>query len=292
MQAFRRTIACAAIALCALACACAPGAVRNPPRPAVQPGVPGRQAPADDSLARVQARGVLVVGTTGDYRPLSFREPATGAWWGFDLEVAAEIARRLGAACAFEPTSWPALAADVMDGSRFDLAMGGITATDERREKMLVSEGYLANGKTLLCRREDQGRFRSLADLDRPGVRVMVNPGGLNEKFARARLAHAQILVHPKNEEIPGLVAEGTADAMVTEITEAPWYVRADSRLAAPLLDRPFTRGEIAALLPRGRGALLAEVNRIIAGMKADGTLERLHARYGLRYAWKGSRRP
>ena len=115
----------------------------------------------------------------------------------------------------------------------------------------------------------------------------MVNPGGLNEQFARRHLTHAQIIVHPKNEEIPRLVAEGRADAMVTEITEAPWYVKSDPRLAAPLLDRPFTRGEIAVLLPKGRESLLGEVNRIIASMKADGTLRRLHAKYGLACAWQ-----
>lgn len=282
----RTVLACTVLVLCALAAACAkPSSPQGAAAPAA--GTAVQKAPSrDSSLAAVRARGVLVVGTTGDYRPLSFREPATGAWWGFDLEVAAEIARRLGVACAFEPTSWPALAGDVMEGSRFDLAMGGITATEDRKARMLMSEGYLANGKTLLCRRQDRRRFRSLADLDRPGVRVMVNPGGLNEQFARRHLQAASLLVHPKNEEIPELVAEGRADAMVTEVTEAPWYVRHDPRLAAPLLDRPFTRGEIACLLPRGREELLGEVNKAIQAMKADGTLRGLHGKYGLAYAW------
>jgi hypothetical protein len=49
---------------------------------------------------------------------------------------------------------------------------------------MLMSDGYLANGKTILCRSSEADRYQSLADLDKPEVRVMVNPGGLNEKFA------------------------------------------------------------------------------------------------------------
>ena len=69
----------------------------------------------------------------------------------------------------------------------------------------------------------------------------MVNPGGLNEKFANENLTHATVIVHPKNEEIPSLIAEGEADVMITEITEAPWYVQNDVRLAAPLLAAPFT---------------------------------------------------
>lgn len=47
----------------------------------------------------------------------------------------------------------------------------------------------------------------------------MVNPGGLNEKFANEDLTHATIIVWQKNEEIPNQVAEGNADVMITEIT-------------------------------------------------------------------------
>jgi cyclohexadienyl dehydratase len=126
-----------------------------------------------------------------------------------------------------------------------------------------------------------------LADIDKPEVRVMVNPGGLNEKFANENLSHATIIVHPKNEEIPSLIAGGEADVMITEITEAPWYVQNDVRLAAPLLAEPFTHGEIGVLMQKGQDDLLALVNGVIAQMKTDGTLRRLHEKYGLIYAFK-----
>ena len=180
------------------------------------------------TISHIQERGTLLAGTTGDYWPLSFRED-DGTYWGFGIEVAGEIARRLGVGLQFVPTSWPTLSADVQaDPQTFDLAIGGITITDARRETMLMSDGYLANGKTILCRAEDANRYKSLADIDKPKVRVMVNPGGLNEKFANANLTHATIIVHQKNEEIPTLIAKGEADVMITEITEAPYYVQKD----------------------------------------------------------------
>jgi cyclohexadienyl dehydratase len=125
-----------------------------------------------------------------------------------------------------------------------------------------------------------------LADIDKPEVRVMVNPGGLNEKFANENLTHATIIVHQKNEEIPTLVAEGAADVMITEITEAPYYVQADSRLAAPLLDKPFNHGEIGVLMKKGQEDLLQMVNNVIRQMKSDGSLRKLHDKYGLVYAY------
>ena len=226
------------------------------------------------------------MGTTGDYRPLSFREE-DGTYWGFGIEVAQEIARHLNVEIEFVKTSWPTLTADVQaEPQLFDMAIGGITITDARCETMLMSEGYLANGKTILCRATETNRFQSLADIDKPEVRVMVNPGGLNEKFANENLTHATIIVHQKNEEIPSLVAEGEADVMITEITEAPYYVKTDTRLAAPLLNEPFTHGTIGVLMRKGQEDLMDVVNNTIRKMKSDGTLRRLHEKYGLVYAF------
>ncbi len=237
------------------------------------------------TIERIERRGKILIGTTGDYRPLSFCEPETGEYWGFGIEMVREMAAELGVGIEFVKTSWPTLTADVLaEPQSFDLAIGGITITDARRETMLMSDGYLANGKTILCRKSEADRFQSLADLDKPEVRVMVNPGGLNEKFANENLSHATIIVYQKNEEIPTLVAEGKADVMITEITEAPYYVQADSRLAAPLLNEPFTHGEIGVLMRKGQDDLLLMVNNLIRKMKSDGSLRRLHEKYGLVY--------
>ena len=238
------------------------------------------------AIDRIQERGTLLVGTTGDYRPLSYREPETGAYWGFGIDVAGEIADKLGVSISYVPTSWPTLSADVQNPDLFDFAIGGITITEARLETMDMSEGYLCNGKTILCRKEDAGKYKSLEDLNKAEVRVMVNPGGLNEKFARENLPSCTLVVFGKNEEIPSRVAEGEADVMITEITEAPWYVRNDSRLAAPLLDSPFTRGQIGILMRKGQDDLLKKVNSIIKEMKSDGKLKDLHDKYGLVYGY------
>ena len=61
----------------------------------------------------------------------------------------------------FVPTTWPTLMDDTLAG-KFDLAVCGITITSARKELALMSDGYLANGKTVLCRAEDAGQLRHL----------------------------------------------------------------------------------------------------------------------------------
>ena len=232
-----------------------------------------------DALQRVKSRGVLRVGTTGDYCPMSYLNPETMAYEGFDAALADELASSLGVEIEYVPTTWPTLMQDTLD-RKFDLAICGITITAARREQALMSDGYLGNGKTVLCRSEDAEKYVSLAAVDRPDVRVMENPGGLNEKFARANLPHAGLVIHPVNEEIPGLIASGKADVMITEIMEAAYYSGKDSGLAAPLLDRPFTRGELGVLLPPGNETLLRYVNDFIEQERSSGRLDELVKQY------------
>lgn len=234
-------------------------------------------------VEEIQERGVLKVGSTGDYQPMSYLDPETGSYVGFDAELTEDLADALGVEVEYVETSWPTLMEDTLAG-KFDLAICGITVTDDRKEKALMSDGYLKNGKTLLCRAEDTDKYASLEAANHPEVRVMENPGGLNEKFARENLPDATLIIHEANQEIPGLVASGEADVMITEVMEAGYYVGQDSRLAAPLIHEPFTHGELGILMPKGSEDLLDYVNEFLAKEKDSGRIDELAYEYYLKY--------
>ena len=234
---------------------------------------------AAKSPEEIIARKVLRVGTAGDYQPMSYLDPDAGKYVGFDAELAEDLAAALGVELEYVKTSWPTLMEDTLAG-KFDLAICGITITDARREQALMSEGYFGNGKTILCRAEDADKYTSLEAINRPEVRVMENPGGLNEKFARENLPDASLTIHDVNQEIPGLVASGAADVMITEIMEAGYYVSQDERLAAPLIFEPFTHGQLGVLMPKGSEALLAYVNSFLEKEKNSGRIEALGEEY------------
>ena len=155
-----------------------------------------------------------------------------------------------------------------------------------------MSVGYLENGKTVLCRAEDADKYTTLEAIDRPEVRVMENPGGLNEKFARANLPHATLIIHDVNQEIPGLVAAGEADVMITEIMEAGFYVGQDSRLAAPLIHAPFTHGQLGVLMPKGSEDLLDFVNAFLETEQAVGRIDELADKFIYRTSEAGALSP
>lgn len=236
-----------------------------------------------NKLEEIMDQGVLKVGTTGDYQPMSYLDPDTGEYVGFDDELTKDLAGEMGVEIQYVETSWPTLMEDTLAG-KFDLAICGITVNDARKEQALMSDGYIVNGKTILCRAEDADKYTSLEAINRPEVRVMVNPGGLNEQFARENLPDVTLIIHDVNQEIPGLVASGEADIMITEIMEAGYYVGQDSRLAAPLVQEPFTHGEIGVLMPKGSEDLLNYVNEFLRKEKESGRIDELADEYFYRY--------
>ena len=232
-------------------------------------------------LEEIAERGTIRIGTTGDYRPMSYLNPETGEYEGIDAELSQIIAKSLGVEIEYVPTSWPTLTEDTL-ADKFDFALCGISRNFTRARIMAMSDGYGVGyfGKTILCRAADAKKFQSLEDIDKPDVCVMINPGGTNEKFAHANLKRAKLIVHQQNAEIPSRIAEGEADIMITEVVEANHYVRLDKRLAAPMVDRPFTIHSCGALMMKGDQEFLNYINFVFAELRADGTMAKLEEKY------------
>lgn len=232
-------------------------------------------------LEDIAARGVIRIGTTGDYIPMSYLNPQTGEYEGIDAELSGIIADSLGVKIEYVPTTWPTLTADTLAG-KFDIALCGISRNYARARIMAMSDAYGEGifGKTILCRKEDAKKFLSLADMNKPEVRVMINPGGTNEKFAKANLSQAKLIVYQENADIPRQIAEGNADIMITETVEAARYIEKDPRLAAPLINEPFTRHSCGILMQKGDQEFLNYINFVLAELRMDGTMSKLEDKY------------
>ncbi len=232
-------------------------------------------------LEDILARGTIRIGTTGDYIPMSYLNPQTGEYEGIDAELSKLIAASLGVKIEYVPTTWPTLTADTLAG-KFDIALCGISRNYARAKTMAMSDAYGEGifGKTILCRKTDAKKFKTISDLNRPEVRIMINPGGTNEKFARANLTKAKLIVHNENADIPRQIAEGKADIMITETVEAAQYIRKDSRLAAPLINAPFTRHSCGILMEKGDQEWLNYINFVLAELRMDGTMAQLETKY------------
>jgi cyclohexadienyl dehydratase len=202
-------------------------------------------------LDAILARGALRVGTTGDYKPFTYLDPTTKRFEGIDIEMAEALGKALGVKVEFVQTSWPKLMGDFGE-AKFDVAMGGISVNLDRQKKALFSTPYMVDGKAPIARCAEKAKYASLADIDKPGVRVIVNPGGTNQRFAEANLKAATITVYPDNVTIFELIAAGKADVMITDASETMLQQKLHPQvLCAVRPEDPFNFSEKAYLLPR-----------------------------------------
>lgn len=229
----------------------------------------GTQAQTASALDTVVQTGVLRACTPGDYKPFSFLR-ADGVFEGIDADLAQSLAKAMGAKVEFVKTSWANLLPDLVAG-KCDIGVGGISVTTERQKKAFFSTAYMVNGKTPIVRCADVAKFQTLADIDKPGVRTVANPGGSNEKFARANYQQATLTIHPENLTIFDEVLQGRADVFVTEAAEALVQQKLKPGLCAVNPDKPLQYGEMAYLLPRGDVAMKAFVDQWLHLAQATG---------------------
>jgi cyclohexadienyl dehydratase len=226
----------------------------------------------ESRLDAVQKSGALRVCTPGDYKPFSLAK-ADGTYEGLDVDLAQSMARALGVEARFVKTSWPKLMDDFVD--KCDIAVGGISVTLDRQKRAFFTEPYMVNGKAPITRCENVKKFQTIADIDKPGVTVIENPGGSNERFARANLKQAKIVIFNDNTTIFDEILKGNADVMISESVEVKVQEKLRPGLCAVNPDKPLQYGEMGYLLPRGDVVFKAWVDQFLHLARASGEYDR-----------------
>ncbi len=201
-------------------------------------------------LDQVTKSGVLRVGTTWDYAPFSTKRDNQPT--GIDIDLAQDLAESLGAEVVFVTTSWPTLMKD-FEAGKFDIGMSGISINLQRARTAFFSNAYHSGGKTPIVRCRDITRFDSLDKIDSATTRLIVNPGGTNQRFVNNRIKHASVALHDDNRTIFRELIAGRADVMITDEIEVRLQSNINDELCAAMPDQTLTFQEKGYLLPQNQ---------------------------------------
>jgi cyclohexadienyl dehydratase len=237
------------------------------------------QTQSPDRLQKILTSGVLRVGTTMDTPVFSMRDPASGRLEGFDMDALTTLGPALGVKIEYVKMTFGTMLADLA-ADKFDVAMSGMGRTLERARVATFSKPYHRYGKLMMIRSADQERFKSLADLDRPGIKIAYNKGGLNDRFANTMFKQATPTGFESNELATADLLAGKVDAQVSDSTAAIYVARQNARLAAMSPDDLFNPVYVAMLLRRDDQTLLNYVNIWIDQIELDGTLAKIRAKW------------
>ena len=236
------------------------------------------QTPPANRLDAIVARGTLRVGMPGDYRPFGLRDATSGEIAGIDVDMADNLAAALGVKLEIVPTKWADLLGDIAT-DKFDIGLGGISITLARQKAAFFSAPTMRVGKSAIALCSAQGQFQNLADIDKPSVKVITNPGGTNEKFDRAMLKSAEIVVAPNNLAVWDELLAGHVQVMITDNVETRLQQKLHPELCAIHPDSTFDFGELGYLLPRD-AVWQQYVNQWLHIAEQTGALQRITAKW------------
>lgn len=225
-------------------------------------------------LDKVVEKGIIRVGTTGDFLPFSYQSEGKDSYQGIDIELAKDLAKSLDAEVQFVKTTWSNLLSDLA-ADKFDIGMSGITIKLLRQREVLFSIPLLSSGKAAITRDENVEKYQSLATINQPGVRVIVNPGGTNEAFARANFPKSKIIENEDNLTIFQKIVDGEADLMVTDAIETLVQEQIHPELEAVNPEQPFNFFEMGYLLPRDH-TFKAYIDQWLNLRQKDGTYQKI----------------
>ncbi len=238
------------------------------------------QTEGDGSLQRVLDAGKLTIGAEGNWIPYVYNEDGTGDLTGFEVEVAKEVAARLGVEAEFQISdSWdPVLAG--LDAARYDVVFCGVNPNPERQEKYACSIAYAENPYCLVVN-GDNTEITSFDDLD--GKLCINSPSSAAGQIAQrygATTADGDLTAAMEQ------LNTGRADAHVNNVAAVDAYMAerpdVNVKIAATYEPEEENRYEIesAAMLRKEDQELCDKVSEILQSMIDDGTLYDLTVKY------------
>ncbi|MGS4944070.1 transporter substrate-binding domain-containing protein [Meridianimarinicoccus sp. RP-17] len=238
-------------------------------------------AQAQSALTEILNGGVLKVGTTGDWNPMTMRNPATNGYEGYDIDVMTQLAADLGVAVEFVPTDWKTLVSGVTAGKYH---MTGSASVSPARAKVAgYSQSYFSLATVPLINREDEGRFTDWDDLNQPGVVVAATLGTTQEQQVKAFFPDAEHrIVEAPARDFQEVLA-GRADAHITSNVEANQLVEKYGQLMIVPVAEARARTPVAMLLPQDDQVWINYVNTWIDLKREAGFFDELAAKWNLR---------
>lgn len=223
------------------------------------------------SLASIQAAGVIRIANTQSSPPWTLLDDKNQPS-GYDVAIAREVAKRIGVPnVVFVADSFKNFVEGLKAG-KYDLVMNDLTPTPEREKQVDFAAPYGVEDFRIFVR-ADNADIKGVADL--VGKRIGVTAGSSNETWALSHLKRSQIRSYDDGGLVFSDLGSGRLDAVIISHFGGMKYANVN-HLPVKEVGEPLIYQLSAPALAKGRPDLLAAVNQAIAGMKADGTIERL----------------
>ncbi len=230
----------------------------------------------DNSLQNVLDKGTLVLGLDDSFPPMGFRDENNNIV-GFDIDVATEVANRMGVQLQLQPIDWASKEME-LDTGAIDCIWNGMSIDDERRQVMDLSEPYMTNRMVLVVLNDSA--YTDQASL--AGKTVGVQNGSTAEKILEESAFSTTLAdtIGFKDNVTAFMELETNAiDAIFMDEVVANYAIASQNKNFRVLEDG-LAEEEYAVGFKKGNTALKEEVQKYIDEMKADGTMTQISEKW------------
>ncbi len=237
--------------------------------------VEGEAKESTDAQSEALADGVLTVGTNAEFPPFEFVGD-DGEPDGFDIALIKAIGEKLGVEVEVENMEFDSLVASI--GSKVDVAIAGMTVTDERKNSVDFSDAYYEAVQYVIL---PEGSEIATAD-DLAGKTIGVQLGTTGDIIASDDIEGASVSQYNKGMDAVNDLINGKVDCVIIDKNPALVFAsKFEGQLTAvDGAEFGFEPEEYAIAMPKGDTALVEQVNTALEEIKADGTFDKLVETY------------
>jgi ABC-type amino acid transport substrate-binding protein len=233
------------------------------------------------TLQEILASKTIRLGTI-PYPPMTVLDPKTGEYSGIWVEGPKFLFEQLGLKVEFVETKW-ATFPSALQSNQFDVFVGGSFATPQRATAVDFSRPVMYMGHSVAIRKEDVGKFKTMADLDKPGVTIATVLGTSGHEYLKRNFKHATITALDTGDLTQDSleVLAGRADAALQDAFKIAQVVSLHSdRLVDLFGDRPFYLLPLSYAVASGNRDLLQFINTGLEYMESMGKWQELAKPY------------
>lgn len=231
---------------------------------------------AVDTLKQIKKNGKIVIATTGDFRPFTYKNKANQLV-GYDIEWGKIIAKELGVKPQFVTGQFSGLIPG-LNSKRFDVIISGVTATPERKSTLNLSDSYAKDGPVAIVKKNNNS-IKNVRDLK--GKNVGVNSGSVFEDTVKKIGGYKELKTYPGPNEGLRDLDSGRIDVEVLSLVSGKDYLKhAPNGSHFKIVGGPYEPYNLGIAMRKGDDNLTKAINKIIKKEKANGTYEKLSKKY------------
>ncbi len=227
---------------------------------------------SSNGAADTAAGGKLIMATNATFPPYEYVEGSE--YLGIDVEIAGEIASKLGKELEIQDVEFDSIIAGVQSG-KYDMGMAGMTVTEERKQSVNFSDTYATGIQSVIV--PEDSSIASVEDLSAE-TKIGVQQGTTGDIYASGDYGDDAITRYKTGADAVQALATKKIDCVIIDNEPAKAFVAANEGLK--ILDTSYAEEDYAICISKDNEELLSQINGALGELKSDGTIDTIVKKY------------